>query len=185
MIDDKQLYSDFLNGSIEAFETLVITYKDPLIYFISRYTGNDLASAEDIAQDVFAFIYVYKEKYNFKFSFKTYLFTLGKNKAIDFLRKQSKLQLEPYDTLETINIQHPTLEQQFLKNEENQILIDNFKKLKADYQRPLYLYVFEGLSYKEIAKVLGKSLPQVKILIYRARNVLKTLMEEEGIHYEK
>ena len=57
MLDDKKLYKDFVEGNINAFESLVLSHKDNLIYFISRYT-KDLYIAEDIAQDVFAYIYI-------------------------------------------------------------------------------------------------------------------------------
>ena len=179
MIDEKQLYRDFLNGSIKAFEALVLEYKDNLIYFISRYTGGDLSTAEDIAQDVFAHVYIYKEKYDFNYSFKTYIFRIGKNKAIDFMRKQSRLSFNAYDEALEMSSDYKTIEDKIIKTEEKLLIYDSFKKLKPEYQRALYLYVFEELSYKEIAKVMGKSLPQIKILIHRARNFIKTLMKEE------
>lgn len=179
MIDEKQLYRDFLNGSIKAFEALVLEYKDNLIYFISRYTGGDLSTAEDIAQDVFAHVYIYKEKYDFNYSFKTYIFRIGKNKAIDFMRKQSRLSFNAYDEALEMSSDYKTIEDKIIKTEEKLLIYDSFKRLKPEYQRALYLYVFEELSYKEIAKVMGKSLPQIKILIHRARNFIKTLMKEE------
>jgi DNA-directed RNA polymerase specialized sigma24 family protein len=45
-----------------------LRYKDNLIYFISRYTGGDIYAAEDITQDVFAYIFVGKQSYNSKYS---------------------------------------------------------------------------------------------------------------------
>jgi RNA polymerase sigma-70 factor (ECF subfamily) len=173
MIDDKKLYKEFLDGSIEAFETLVIEYKDNLIYFISRYTVGDLSTAEDIAQDVFAYIYVYKEKYDFKYSFKTFIFSLGKNKAIDFMRKHSRLSFNVYDEELENSSDYKTIEDKIVQDEEKRLVFDSYKKLKPEYQRALYLYVFEELSYKEIARIMGKSLPQIKILIHRARNFIR------------
>ncbi|WFA07778.1 sigma-70 family RNA polymerase sigma factor [Tissierella sp. Yu-01] len=185
MIDDKKLYKDFLNGSIEAFETLVIEYKDNLIYFISRYTGGDLSTAEDIAQDVFAYVYVYKEKYDFNYSFKTYIFTLGKNKAIDFMRKHSRLSFNSYDEELEKSSDYKTIEDKIVDDEEKKLVFDSYKKLKPEYQRALYLYVFEELSYKEISRVMGKSLPQIKILIHRARNFMRTFNGRGGQEYEE
>lgn len=177
MIDDKKLYENFLKGDINSFEILVITHKDNLIYFISRYTGGDIYSAEDIAQDVFAYIFVYKEKYNFDYSFKTFLYTLGKNKAIDYIRKQSKLNIGAFDKdNEQVLSETESLEDKIIKDENNKLLFDSIKRLKPDYEKAIYLVDIEELSYKEAARILGKTLPQIKILIHRARKSLRLLM---------
>jgi len=178
MLDDKILYRDFLEGSVEAFESLVIRHKDNLIYFISRYTGGDVFIAEDIAQDVFAYIYVYKEKYNLKFSFKTFIYTLGKNKAIDYVRKQSRMKIIPFDQdNEMFLSEEDSLEDIIIKDEGKKTLLAAMKKLKPDYERAIYLADFEELPYKEISEILGKTLGQTKVLIHRARNALRVILE--------
>jgi len=185
MFYEQELYEDFLNGDIGAFESIVLEYKDNLIYFISRYTHGDLYIAEDIAQDVFAQIYVNKESFDRRYALKTYLFTIGKNKAIDYTRKNSKLSFNNfYDELESSS-DYKTIEDSILIDEEKSFLFKSFKNLKFEYQRVLYLYVFEELSYKEIAKVMGITLPQVKIMIHRARKLLKAMIEEEDNSDEK
>lgn len=177
MLDDKILYKDFLEGSINAFETLVLTHKDNLIYFISRYTG-DIFVAEDVAQDVFAYVYVYKEKYNFDYSFKTYIYTLGRNKAIDYVRKQSKLKVIPFEQENEILSHEDSLEEKVIKAEERRLLLDSLKKLKPDYEKAIYLVDFEEMSYEEISKILGKTLGQTRVLIHRARKALKEILEK-------
>lgn len=179
MKDDKIMYKEFLDGSISAFEDLVIEHKDNLIYFISKYTGGDIYIAEDIAQDVFAYVYVNKEKYNGNYSFKTFIYTLGKNKAIDYVRKQSKQQLMTFDKDDEYLFEEiENLEDKIIKNEENRLLLDSLKKLKPEYEKVIYLVALEELSYKEIGRILGKTLPQIKVLIHRARKALRLIMEE-------
>lgn len=179
MIDDKILYKKFLDGDIIAFENLVIRYKDNLIYFISRYTGGDIHIAEDIAQDVFAYVYVYKDKYNFDYSFKTFIYTLGKNKAIDYVRKQKRISLMPFDSDSELNLSEEiSLEEKIIKDEEKRLLIRSIKKLNPDYEKAIYLADFEDLPYKDITKILGKTLGQTKVLIYRARKSLRKILEE-------
>lgn len=177
MIDDKILYKKFLKGDITAFEDIVFTHKDNLIYFISRYAG-DIFIAEDIAQDVFAYVYVYKEKYNFDYSFKTYIYTLGRNKAIDYVRKQSKLKVIPFERDNEILLDEDSLEEKVIKDEEKKLLLDSLKKLKPDYEKAIYLANFEELSYEEISKILGKTLGQTRVLIHRARKALRDVLEK-------
>ena len=184
MIEDKILYKEFLEGSITAFETLVLTYKDNLIYFISRYTG-DIFIAEDIAQDVFAYVYIYKEKYNFNYSFKTYIYTLGRNKAIDYVRKQSKLKVIPFERDDEILLDEDSIEEKLIEDEEKKLLLDSLKKLKSDYEKAIYLADFEELSYEEISRILGKTLGQTRVLIHRARKALKEILEKGAGHDER
>ncbi len=184
MLDDKKLYQEFIEGNIESFEKLVINHKDNLIYFISRYT-KDLYMAEDIAQDVFAHIYVYKEKYKFEYSFKTYIYTLGKNKAIDYVRKQTRLDMVSFNDSNDLLYSEENLEDKIIENEEKAHLINALKKLKPDYERAIYLVDFEELTYQEVSEILGKNLSQTKVLIHRARKALRKLLEEGADHYEK
>jgi RNA polymerase sigma-70 factor (ECF subfamily) len=71
-----------------------------------------------------------------------------------------------------------SLEDKIIKNEDNRLLFNSLKKLKPEYEKVIYLVALEELSYKEIGKILGKTLPQTKVLIYRARKALRLIMEE-------
>ena len=90
MEEDKILYKEFLKGNEEAFNQIIEKYKNNLIYFISRYVKN-LDIAEDIFQDVIIYILENKEKYDFKYSLKTYLYTIAKSRAINYVKKANKL----------------------------------------------------------------------------------------------
>ena len=90
MNTDEKDYSDFLNGDNSGFERLVIRYKDGLIYYLNRIIKN-ITIAEDLAQDAFVEVYVHKERFvPGKASFKTYLYTIGHHKAVDYVRKSGK-----------------------------------------------------------------------------------------------
>lgn len=56
--------------------------------------------------------------------------------------------------------------------------------LKKDYQQVLYLTYFEDFSNEETAKITGRSVKQIKNLLYNARKALKTELEKEGFNYE-
>lgn len=179
---EEQKYRSFLQGDMKSFEQLVIEYKDPLIYFISRYV-KDVAAAEDLAQDAFAWVLVHKERYDFRTSFKTFLFTIGRNRAIDYIRKNQRIELvEEYPERAS---EERLLEEKVIRDEEKRAVYEAVKRLKEDYQRVLYLIAFEEMSYAQAAKAMGKSEAQIKILIFRARKALKKeLGKEERLHEE-
>lgn len=164
---------NFIAGDHVSFEVLIIKHRQGAIAFAKRYI-HEVYIAEDIVQESFADIYVYRHRYKFKYSFKTYLYTVVKNKSIDYLRKNRQLvsyQVEEADTYGT--------EQIILDKEHKNILSRAINTLKAEYRTVIYLYAYEDLSYEEIAGIMGKSLAQIKILLYRARQSLKNKMERE------
>lgn len=177
--EDKELYKKYLNGQKEAFEKIVVKYKDRLIYFISKYTNN-IYVAEDISQDVFVYILLNKDQYDFKYSLKTYLYTIAKCRAWNYLKREKKivrLTDEYYDMQD--------IEEEIFQKETIESLKENIKKLKPEYQSAIYLADLEDLSYKEISKILDKSMPQVKVLIHRARKALQKITRREEILYEE
>lgn len=80
--------------------------------------------------EVFAHIYVYKEDYNLKYSFKTYIFTIGRNKAIDYVRKQSRVVLTPFDKDYEFIKEEESLEDKVIKDEEKAHLFRVMKESK-------------------------------------------------------
>uniref|UniRef100_UPI0025F3E8CE RNA polymerase sigma factor n=1 Tax=Ruminococcus sp. TaxID=41978 RepID=UPI0025F3E8CE len=76
------------------------------------------------------------------------------------------------------------LERSYLVTEQKINLRHAICRLKEDYQQVLYLTYFEDFSNEETAKITGKSVKQIKNLLYNARKALKTELEKEGFNYE-
>lgn len=181
MEEDKYLYNNFLNGDIDSFKSLILKYKNNLIYFLFKYV-KDIQIAEDISQDVFVYILVNKKKYNFKYSFKTYLFLIGKSRALNYLKREKK----KLEIIENMRIDaQPSLESYIFKNEASKRLLEELKNLKPEYRDVIYLTNFEGISYKEVGKILGKNEKQIKTLLYNAKQTLKNNLERKGFRYEE
>lgn len=85
--EDKELYEKFLDGNNDAFGILMNKYKNNLIYFIFKYVKNKDIS-EDIFQEVVLYILSKKEVYNFEFSYKTFIYTIAKSRALNYLKKE-------------------------------------------------------------------------------------------------
>ena len=86
---DKELYQEFLQGNKESFDKIVLMYKNQIIYFIQKYV-RDINTAEDLAQDVFVYLLIKKEIYKFEYSLKTYLYTIAKSKALNYIKRERK-----------------------------------------------------------------------------------------------
>lgn len=173
MKSDNELMECTIDGNKQAYEELVIKYRTCALNFAKKYI-NDEYLAEDIIQESFAIVYVRRNNYKFDYSFKTYLYTIIRNKCIDYIRKKKNLCFHELEDL-----QYSKSTEEIIIDKENKSLLKKlFEQLNNNYQTALYLYEFEGMSYKDIGKVMGKNLCQVKIMIHRARKKLLSLAEE-------
>lgn len=177
MVNGETEYRRFLSGDETAFENIMREYRDSLTFFINRYV-NDYNAAEDIAIDVFMYITLHPRRYNFTVSLKTYLFMLGRSRALDHLRKK-KRQKEV-----TLSLHESDLHYDFLshieKREQAEILISAIEKLPTEMKTAIHLVYFEELSYKEAAVVMKKNTKQIDNLVYRGKKELSALLGKES-----
>lgn len=173
MHDEREVIRGFIAGNHGCFEELIIKYRGSATSFAQKYV-HDPFMVEDIVQESFAEIYVNRQRYKEGYFFKTYLFSIVKHKCIDFIRKKKAIPLDELPVSEGNN-----LEDIVLAREKNHVIRDKMKQLKKEYQVVIHLVDLEGFSYRETAKIMGKNLGQVRVLLYRARRKLKTLVERE------
>lgn len=174
------LYRRYLDGDESAFDEILLTYREGLTYFIYRFVNN-VDVAEDIAADVFAYLIFKPKKYNFKVSLKTYLYMIGRSRALDWLRKESKRRHLPIESLyNEPSADASILEETVINNDKKKRLHAAIKQLPENYRTATLLVYFENLSYKEAALIMGKNEKQIENLLYRAKHALKRILEENG-----
>lgn len=176
---DVELYNEFLSGNKEAFNLIILRYRKVLISFLWRYVKN-IEIAEDLTQDTFLYVYVNKKEYDFKYSLKTYMFTVAKCRAINWIKKEKKnVKVEFNEKYIASSNAIMDLDETLTKKEDIKAIHDAMSKLKPEYETVIYLKDFQGMSYKEICKILNKTMPQVKVLIHRAKRSLAKLIKKE------
>ena len=82
-------YLRFLNGDKNGFVDMVKEYKDGLTLFVNTIV-RDIHISEDISNEVFLKLYTRKPKYKSEYSFKTWLYKIAKNMALNYLKKSKK-----------------------------------------------------------------------------------------------
>lgn len=179
MENGESSYRRFLEGDERAFDRVLEIYRPGLIYFINSYV-HDPDTAEDIAIDCFTYLLVHPKKYNFKTPLKTYLFILGRSRAIDFLRRKNKFTAVEISSVENELTDFDSLELSVLTSEIKQAVHKAINALPPDMQTAVHLVYFEDLSYKDTAKIMGKSVKQIDNLLRQAKNQLRSLLSEEG-----
>ena len=177
------LYRRYLDGDDEAMVELIKCFKDGLILYINGITSN-LSLAEEIMEDTFFKLAAQKPRFSGRSSFKTWLFTIGRNAALDSLRKRARISDTPLDDQYDISDER-NIEQEYLREEQKIMLHRAMETLSSDYKQVLYLTFFEELSNSEAAAVMKKSNRQIENLLYRAKLALRSKLEKEGFEYER
>ena len=176
-------YRRFLAGDDEGLAEIVREYKDGLILYLNGYVRN-LYIAEELAEDTFFRLITKRPRFSQKSSFKSWLYAIGRNVAVDFVRRNSKQISVSAEGMEALG-KELSLEEAYIREESKAEVYKALSKLSVDYRNVLWLSFFEGFSNREVAKVMKKSDRQVKNLLYRAKQSLRSILEKEGFHYEK
>ncbi len=171
---DTQLVSDFRNGEEKALEELVDRYLSPLYLFVVRLTGNT-DEAQDIVQETFLKMWKKLHTFSPEKSFKTWLFTIARNSAIDYLRKKravnfSQLDNEAFDMHfeDTLEEPSPLPDELFAGTELRQKLESALEQLPLAHKTVVLLHLDQEMTFREIADVTGDSLNTVKSRYRRA-----------------
>ena len=173
-------YDKFLSGDEEGLYEIVRDYRDGLILYINSLI-RDFHTSEDLAEDTFVRLFVKKPaNRKEKGPFKTWLYTIGRNIALDYLRKTGRGHISGPDDLENRLTEEDDPEKLLLKKEKSRLLYEALTRLSEDQRQVLYLKYFEALSSKEIAGIMRKTVRNVDTLAYRGRQALKDELLKEG-----
>ncbi len=175
-------YRRFLDGDDTGIVEIVGEFKDGLILYLNGYVRN-ISIAEELAEDTFFRLITRRPRFLGKSSFKVWLYAIGRNVAVDYIRRNAKL-LSMEDAEKYLQDEQ-NLEQSYIKEERKIQLHRAMSQLVMEYRNVLYLVYFEGFSSREAATVLKKSDRQMKNLLYRAKQSLKSKLEKEGFVYEE
>ncbi len=169
---DAELMLKVKQGQTSCFNAIIDKYQKPIINFAYSLL-RDRFEAEDTAQEVFLRVYAKAKAYRPKAKFSTYIFKVARNLCFNKLRRKKSHTLVP---LEEGRLAAPdkTSPSRILEKKELHSLIEEaLAKLPARQRSAVILSKYEGLPYKEIAKIMGCSIRAVKMLIHRAKEALR------------
>ncbi len=170
-------------GDVDAFARLAAKYKDKIYNYVARMCGGP-SEAEDLTQEVFIRAFVAIRRFRGAATFQTWLYKIATNIALDALRRrrragppafsldapietdESPVQRELADSSRD---PHQTAAVRELQQEVRQAIDGLSEKLRI----VVVLFDIQGLSYEEIADILGVPLGTVKSRLFNARMALR------------
>ena len=172
-------YRRFLDGDENAFGELMKELFRGLVFFIDGFV-HDPPPADDIAIEVFSDLVVHRHRYNFKVSLKTYLYMLGRSRALDYLRHRKLQELVELTEAHAVADERAALEELLLTDDRKRQLHTAIAKLSEDMRTAVHLIYFEEMTYEEAARIMRKNRKQVDNLLNRYKKELRTMLGKDG-----
>jgi len=191
-MSDFEIVRRVTDGDVNAFELLLIKYKNHVFQLVTRHVP--YRQAEEIAHDVFVRAYQSLPKFKFKSSFKKWLTGIAVKTCYDFWRREYRTRELPMSSLseeqqelarQLLAVQSESLSDQKDAQKEAQELLDwALNKLSAKDRMVLELVYLEGRSVKEAAELLGWTAANVKVRSFRSRKKLRRLLADLREEYK-
>jgi len=175
---DIDLVNRWKDGDEGAFEELVKRHEQRVFRLLMRMMGTR-EEAEDVAQETFLSLHRHGRRFRAESRFSTFVYRVAANAALNRRRslgrsrariEKLKVRTEAGDDL-PVAPRNP--EDATAGAELTARVREALQQLSPSLRMPVILYDIEGLSYGEIAKVLGIAEGTVKSRIHRARKALR------------
>ncbi len=186
---DVQLMLRVRDGDDAAFAQLVERYQDRVVG-IFHHVLRDREAAEDLAQDVFLRVYRARDRYEPTAKFSTWLFRIANNLASNTRRSKGRrkevqvvgsesgpLGVRPAESM-AVDESGLRPSRLFATDELREVVRQALETLSERHRMALLLHKFEDMNYAEIGEAMDLSLPAVKSLLSRARESLRSKLEQ-------
>jgi RNA polymerase sigma-70 factor (ECF subfamily) len=181
--EDSRLARKVQKGDRQAFEVLLARYERPIFSFIFHFF-RERPLCEDLTQETFLRAFRFIGSFRPKEKFSSWLYSIAKNLCIDEIRRRQKGTTVDIDAVEPDDLvadspagNNPLVASVMVQ--QGEILRKAIARLPEKYRTSILLFYFNELSYEEISEVMGISLSNTKILLFRGKKMLQEIYREE------
>jgi len=181
---DQQLVELVQQGNKAAFDLLVRKYQNRVLNLVSRFVKNQ-GDVQDVAQEAFIKAYRALPGFRGESAFYTWLYRIAVNTAKNYLVAQKRrpsgsdidaMDAENFDGSDNLR-ENSSPERLLLSEELRKVVFATLEQLPEDLRTAITLREMEGLSYEDIAQVMGCPVGTVRSRIFRAREALDKQIE--------
>jgi len=161
----------------EKFIALYDKYFDNIYRYVARRTGNNDDTTQDIVSQTFLDALAHLKEFTWQgFPFSSWLYKIAHNNVIKWYKKSEKSRYSPIEDARSVSDlnenQTEKLETKIASQQVQEMMI----KLDPDEQEILRLKFFEDVSNVEIADIMGISVTNVGVKVFRTLKKAKTLL---------
>ena len=183
-ISHEELMVQVRGGNVAAFELLFEQYRLPVFNFLFRMLNGERGPAEEHLQEVFVKLYEARKYYEPSAKFSTWLFTIARNRCLNYLASRPYRQCRQTLSLEAMAGEHEgqaetgtdlnlALQNAHGTQALGELLERTITGLPDEYKEVFILHAVEGFSHRDVAGILKMNPATVRTNYHRARTMLR------------
>jgi len=175
-VDDEDLFARYIQGDSSAFEQLFARYSAPL----TRMMRRQIRSAEDAAELVQqTFLQLHRARNDFRCGaqLRPWLYTIALNLRCEAVRKGIRRGVTVHEEPEQLERRAPVAADDLTRDETHSQVRRALAELPEGQRTVIALHWFDGLSFAQVAEVVGANVSAVKVRAHRGYQQLRTSLE--------
>jgi len=186
--EDTHLMESVKSGDRAAFQTLYEKYRKPIMSFLGTLV-RDSEVVDELFQETFLKLYRSRDRYERRAKFSTFLWTIAKHTAFDWIEKKKETLIETRETddgrvtssiEESLASVSPDAERALIEGLDAKHLEGCIERLSPRDRLLCGLRMHSELSYEEISEQIGEPIGTVKTRLFRIREKLARCFRAKG-----
>jgi RNA polymerase sigma-70 factor (ECF subfamily) len=183
---DEELVARSIGGDMESFNQLVLRWERPIYALAYRVIGRE-EDARDVCQETFLRAFRSIQGFRGQAKFSSWLYRIALNLCRDWIRRERRSPTvqtpEGVDVIELAAEQGPSesIEDLVSRRDVGRLVASAMSALSEDQRTAIILKEYQGLTFQEIADLLGCPLSTVKTRLYQGLTVLRRELEKQGV----
>ena len=184
---DEELVARCLGGDTESFNTLIRRWERPIYALAYRVIGHE-DEARDVCQETFLRAFRGLRGFKGQAKFSSWLYRITLNLCRDWIRRQRRTPVVPApDGIDLVEIADrqaapvDLVEDRLARQDLNRSVVKAMRALSEEQRTAVILKEYHGLTFQEIADLLGCPLSTVKTRLYQGLTVLRRELERSGV----
>jgi RNA polymerase sigma-70 factor (ECF subfamily) len=182
---DEELVSRSIGGDADSFNQLVLRWERPIYALAYRVIGRE-EDARDVCQETFLRAFRALGGFRGQAKFSSWLYRIALNLCRDWVRRQRRTPVVPLpedvDVIELAASREPTepIEDLVARRDLTRAVEKAMARLPEEQRTAIILKEYHGLTFQEIADLVGCPLSTVKTRLYQGLTVLRRDLEQSG-----
>lgn len=180
ILTDEEVVVKVRNGNKELFGVLIGRYEKKLHGYIRNLINQSREEVEDLVQETLVRAYENLRDFEAKRKFSSWIFRIGHNLSVDWMKKKRAVTLrekdgteDDDDWLENMADKSESIEAALINREKRQELRNKIGALGVKYREVVLLHYYENKSYEEISDILRIPVGNVGVMLFRAKEKLR------------
>src|ERR1700719_5067887 len=182
---DEELVARSIRGDSESFNELVLRWERPIYALAYRTIGRE-DEARDVCQETFLRAFRALPRFRGQAKFSSWLYRIALNLCRDWMRRQRRTPVvqapEDVDLMDLAAASEPSesIEDLVARQQQVRAVQRAMTVLPEEQRAAIILKEYHGLTFQEIADLVGCPLSTVKTRLYQGLTVLRRELDEDG-----